>query len=69
MEERVTPPVGRVDAPPEFVKVADFVHRFVADDLFKQRRRRGPVDAAQDQKAAIEPRTEQMQKIAIDNGE
>ena len=69
MEERVAAPVGRIDAPPEIVPVADFVHRLVADDPFQKRRRRGPVDAAQHQKAAIEPRTEQMQKIAIDDGE
>ena len=69
MEERVASPVGRIDAPPEFVPVADFVHRLVADDLFQKRRWRGPVDATQHQKPAIEPRTEQMQKIAIDNGE
>ena len=69
MEERVAPPVGRIDAPPEFVPVANFMHRLVADDLFEKRRGRRPVDAAQHQKPSIEPRTEQMQKIAIDNGE
>ena len=69
MEERIASPVGRIDAPPKFVPVADLVHRLVADDLFQKRCRRGPVDAAQHQKAAIEPRTEQMQKIAIDDGE
>ena len=69
MEERVAAPVGGIDAPPQVVPVADLVHRLVADDLFEKRSRRGPVDAAQHQKAAIEPRAEQMQKIAIDDGE
>ena len=55
VKERVASTVGRIDAPPEFVPVADFVHRFVADDLLEHRRRRRPVDAAQNQKAAIEP--------------
>ena len=69
MKKRVAPPVGRIDAPPELVPVANFMHRLVTDDLFQKRRWRGPVDAPQHQKAAIEPRTEQVQKIAIDNGE
>ena len=69
MEERVASPVGRIDATPEFVPIANFVHRLVADDLFQKRRRRRPVDAAQHQKPPIEPRTEEMQKIAIDDGE
>ena len=67
VEEGVASPVRRIDAPPEVVPVADLVHRLVADDLLEQRGRRGPVDAAQHQKPAIEPRTEQMEKIAIDN--
>ena len=69
VKERVASTVGRIDAPPELVPVADFVHRFVADDLLEHRRRRGPVDAAQNQEAAIKPRTEQVHKIAIDDGE
>ena len=69
MEESVASPVGGIDAPPELVPIADLVHRLVADDLLEQRRRRRPVDASQHQKAAIEPRTEQMQKIAIDDRE
>ena len=69
VEEGVAAPVRRIDAPPQFVPVADLVHRLVADDFFEQRRRRRPVDPAQHQKAAIEPGSEQMHEIAIDNGE
>ena len=69
MEECVAAPVSGIDPPPQLVPIADFVHRLVTDDLFEKRSRRGPVDAAQHQKPPIEPRTEQMQKIAIDDGE
>src|SRR6478609_909259 len=69
MEERIAASVGGIDAPPEVVPVANLVHRLIADDLFQKGRRRGPVDAAQDQKPAIEPGTEEMEEIAIDNAE
>ena len=39
MKEGVAAPVGRIDAPAQIVPVADLVHRFVADDLFQDRRR------------------------------
>ena len=69
VEEGVAAAVRRIDAPPELVPVADFMHRLVADDLLEDRRRRGPVDAAQHEKAAIEPGAEQVLKIAVDDGE
>ena len=47
-------------------QLADAVHRLVADDLFQDHRRRRPVDPAQHQEAAVEPRREQMHEIGID---
>ena len=69
VEKGVAAAVRRIDAPPEFVPVADFMHRLVADDLLEDRRRRRPVDPAQHEKAAIEPGAEEVLKIAVDDGE
>ena len=69
MKERVAAAVVGIDAPAQIVPVADFVHGLVADDLFQDRRRRGPVDPAQNQKAAVEPRPEQMGEVPIDHGQ
>ena len=68
VEEGVAAPIDRIDPAPEVVPVADLVHRLVADDLVQDRRRRGPVDAAQHQEAAIEPGAEQVEEIAIEHG-
>ena len=69
VEEGITTAVGRVDAAAQIVPVADLVDAFVADDLFQDRSRRRPVDAAQHQEAAVEPRREQMNKVVVDDGE
>ena len=66
MEEREAAPVRRIDAAAQIVPVADFVHRLIADDLFQDRRRRRPVDAAQHQEAAIEPGREQVDEVVVD---
>ena len=66
MEERVAAPVRRIDAAAQIVPAPDAMHRLVADDLFQDHRRRRPVDPAQHQEAAIEPRREQMDEIGID---
>jgi hypothetical protein len=56
MEEGVAAAVGRIDAAAQIVPAVDLVHRLVADDFFQNRGRRRPVDPAQQQEAAIEPR-------------
>jgi hypothetical protein len=45
------------------------VHRFVADHLLEDVRGRGPVDAADLEEAAVEPRREQVHEIVVDRGE
>ena len=69
MEERVAAPVGRIDAAAQIVPAADAVHRLVADDLLQHARRRRPVDPAQHQEAAVEPRREHVDEIAVDDRE
>ena len=66
MEEGVAAPVRRIDAAAQIVPAPDAVHRLVADDLFQDHRRRRPVDPAQHQEAAVEPRREQMHEVGID---
>src|SRR5208282_4945383 len=39
----------------------------IANELFEDRGRRRPVDPAQHEKAAIEPRAEEMMEIAVDH--
>ncbi len=69
MEEGVAAPVRRVDACAQVLPVADLVHRLVLDDLFQDHGRRRPVDPAQHQEAAVEPRREQVHEIGVDGGE
>src|SRR5437016_5203183 len=45
------------------------MYRLVADDLFKDDRGHGPVDAFQHEKSPIEPGTEQVDKITVDGRE
>ena len=66
MEEGVAAPVRRIDAAAQIVPAPDAMHRLVADDLFQDHRRRRPVDPAQHQEAAVEPRREQMHEVGID---
>ena len=66
MEEGVAAPVRRIDAAAQIVPAPDAVHRLVADDLFQDHRRRRPVDPAQHQEAAVEPRREQMHEVGVD---
>ena len=66
MEEAVAAPVGRFEPAPEVVPVLDGVHRLVADDLLEDVRRRRPVDVAQHQEAAVEPRAEEMREVGVE---
>jgi hypothetical protein len=65
MEERVAAAIRRIDAAAQVVPARDLVDRLVADDLFQDHRRRRPVDPAQHQEAAVEPRREQMHEVGI----
>ena len=69
VEEGVAAPVRRVDAPAQVVPAVDAMHRFVTDDPFQDARGRRPVDAPQDQKAAVEPGGEEMDEIRIHDAE
>ena len=69
MEERKAAPVGGIEAAAQIVPALDLVHRLVGDDLLQDRRRRLPVDAAQHQEAAVEPRRQQMHQVAIDRSQ
>ena len=40
MKERVTPPIGRIDARSQIVPIADFVYRLVTNDLLQDSRGR-----------------------------
>ncbi len=65
MEEGEAAAVGRLQPVAQIVPVADLVHRLIADDLFQDIGRGGPVDLAQHQKAPVEPGQEQMDEIGI----
>ena len=69
MKKGVAAAVGQIDAPAQIFPVANLVHGFVADDLFQDRSRRRPIDAAQHQKPPIEPRRKQVDEIVVDHGE
>ncbi len=69
MEEGEATPVGRVEPAAQVVPPLDLVHGLVADDLVEDRRRGVPVDAAQNEEAAVEPCIEQAPQIGIDRGE
>src|SRR5450759_5849110 len=64
MEESETAPVLLQPAV-QIVPAADFVHRFMLDQLLKQCGGRIPINAYQAQKAGIEPRREQVAKIGV----
>ena len=66
VEEGEAAPVRRLDAPAQVVPARDRVHRLVADDLFQDVGRGGPVDPAQHQEAAVEPRGEQVLEVGIE---
>ncbi len=66
MEIREAAPVSRVETATQVIPPLDLMHRFVSDDLVEDGRRRLPVDAAQHQEAAVEPRRQQMAQIAVD---
>ncbi len=68
MEERIAAAVDRIDAAPQVVPAADCMYRLIADDFLQHRRRRGPVNPAQHQKAAVKPRAEQVKEIAVEHG-
>ena len=69
MKECKAAPVSRVEAATQVVPAADFVDRFVSDDLLENGRRRLPVDPPQDEEAAVEPRRQQPFEIAVDGGQ
>ncbi len=66
MEEGVAAAVRGIDARAQVVPVTNRVHRLVADDLLQDACRCRPVDLAQHQEAAVEPRREQVEKVAVD---
>ena len=69
MEEGKAAPVAGIEAAAQVVPALDLVHGLVVDDLLQDGRRRLPVDAAQHQEAAVEPRRQQMHQVAVDGGE
>ena len=69
MEECKATPVHGIEAAAQIVPTFDFMHSFVGDDFFKNGGGRLPVDAAQDEKTAIEPRLQKMLQVAIDGGQ
>ena len=69
MEEGKAAPVRGIEAAAQVVPALDLVHGLVADDLLQDGRRRVPIDAAQDQEAAVEPGVEQAAQVGIDGGE
>ena len=69
MEEGEAAPIGRIEAAAQVVPPLDLVHRLIADDLVEDRRRRVPVDAAQNEKAAVEPGVEQAPQVGVNGGE
>ena len=65
MEEGVAAAIGRVDAAPQVVPVADFMYRFITDDLFQNICWRRPVYPAQHEKSPVEPGRQQMHHVAV----
>ena len=66
MEEGEAAPVGRVQPAAQVVPVADLMHRLVGDDLLEDRGGRVPVDLAQHQEPAVEPRGEEMREVDVE---
>ena len=66
VEEGVAAPIGRIDAVAQVAPVVDLVHRLVLDDLLQDVGGRRPVDPAQHQEAAVEPRREQVDEVGVD---
>ena len=64
MEERKAAAVGLQPAP-QVGPVPDRMHRLVPDDLLQQRRGRAPVDLLQNEEPGVEPRREQVAKVAV----
>ena len=64
MEEREAAPVFSQPAP-QIVPAANFMYRFMGNQLLQHERRRAPVDTLQPKKSAIKPRTQQMAEIGI----
>ena len=69
VKEGEAAPIGRIEAAAQVVPALDLVHGLVADDLFEDRRRRIPVDAAQNEEAAVEPDVEQAPQVGVDGSE
>ncbi len=69
VEKPETAAVAVVQSATQIVPTLDLVHRFVANDLFQDGSRRGPVDSLQHQEAPVEPGGEQVDKIGVDRVE
>ena len=69
MKEGVAAPIRRIDARAQIVPVADRVHRLVADDLLQKVGRGRPVDAPEQEEAAVEPGREQVKEVLVDDRE
>jgi hypothetical protein len=68
MEEAEAAAVRGLHAPAKVVPALDLVHGLVADDPLQDIGRSGPVDPAQNEKAAVEPGIEEMDEIIVDAG-
>ena len=66
MEEAEAAAVGRLHAAAQIVPALDLVHGLVADDPLQHVGWARPVDRPQDEKAAVEPRAEQMREVVVD---
>jgi hypothetical protein len=69
VEEGEAAAVGGLETKPEVVPARDRMDRFVVDDLLEDVRRRRPVDPLQGEKAAVEPRPEEMPEVGVDGSE
>src|SRR6267143_4690573 len=65
MEKRVAAAVG-LEPAAQVVPALNLVHGFVLDQLLQDQGGSTPVDALQDQEAAVEPGAEQVGEIGLD---
>ena len=67
MEERIAAAIG-FQTPPQIPPSLNLVDGFVLDQALQDDRRRLPVDPLQREKAAVEPRSEQVREVGVDLG-
>src|SRR5579872_1214371 len=66
MKEGEAAPIRGLQAPTQILPAPDPMHCLIAYDAFEDIGRGRPIDRTQHEKAAIEPRGEQMDKILVD---